>query len=156
MSEANNIVIGDILKTEDIYIQNSIKSRKQALKFCSERIYPKIKDLFSYKVFFDKIVETDKTNIILPSGFYMPHIKIQEIDDILSVLSIFPQGIKDEDSGITFYIVFLFLSPLKPTFFQKHLNILSFLARTFNQNNVADICKLNEPAKIFSYLQNLK
>lgn len=152
----NSSVLEELLSPEDIYIEPALGTRSAVLEFCARKIHEKIKKIVSYRVFWEKIEQADQTNIILPSGLYIPHLKLQELEKMTAVLVITPSGAKDSFSSSVFYATVFFLTPLKPAFFQKHLNLLSLLSASFSAENIKKIVAMKSSREVYSALSNLK
>ncbi len=145
----------EFLTKDDVYVEDSLKDRASVLEFCSKKMHINIAKKMSYRLFIGKVKETDETNIILPSGLYMPHLKLAEIDRIMAILVLTKQGVFDTLSGNKFYVTFFFLSPLNPAFFQKHLNLLSYISSTFNEENIKAMRNIQTSSELYSFIKSL-
>lgn len=68
----------------------------------------------------------------LDTGLSIPHCRIEGINNFMVAMAIIPEGIEDKASaGLKIRVMFLFLSPSNPQFFQKHLQLLSSLSALF-------------------------
>ncbi len=68
----------------------------------------------------------------LDTGLSIPHARLEEITDFKAALAVLPHPMQDPvNPNLSIKAMFLFLSPAKPVFFQRHLQILSALAETF-------------------------
>ncbi|GAB4031054.1 MAG: hypothetical protein Fur0012_07890 [Elusimicrobiota bacterium] len=152
----NSSVLEELLTSEDVYIEPVLATRAAVLEFCAKKIHEKIKKSLSYRVFWEKIEQADQTNIILPSGLYIPHLKIQELEKMMAVLVMTPGGAKDSFSEAVFYATVFFVTPLKPAFFQKHLNLLSLLSASFSSENIKKMISMKSSKEVYSALRNLK
>ncbi|NLI09877.1 MAG: PTS transporter subunit EIIA [Elusimicrobia bacterium] len=149
----SSLMLKEAISQSDIHIL-ALKDRRAVLDFCAKKMHEKIKKEISLRLFLEKIYQADQTNIVLPSGLYMPHIKIQEADRITAILAILPKGVKD-DSGQDFFACVFFISPLKPAFFQKHLNFLSVLSSSFSASFIKKLCAFNKPSEIYSAFDSI-
>ena len=147
-----SILFKDVLKEQDIYIENKIKSRQEILKFGSQKIINYIKDICSAKVLYEKLSEVDKLNVALENGLFLPHVKFPDLENIYSTLIISPHGIKDDRSDFDIFVSFLFLSPLKPSFFQIHLNFLSHVAQIFKKDFIDVLKTLHSPSEVYKMI----
>ena len=120
-----------LAETENIFFLEGAFSRESAVAFLTEQIYPRLGTAVTKTVLFQKVAEVEKLNQVLETGFYIPHAKFVEIDRFYAVLGLLPAGFLDPVSGLTVKAVLLLLSPYKPAFFQKHLNMLSRLSQVF-------------------------
>jgi mannitol/fructose-specific phosphotransferase system IIA component (Ntr-type) len=69
------------------------------------------------------------------------------------VLGISKAGFKDAASGLTVRVFLLLLSPHKPAFFQKHLNMLSLLSQTFQPELIEQLAALNDASQAFELIK---
>lgn len=68
----------------------------------------------------------------LDTGLSIPHCRLEGINNFLVAMAIIPEGMEDKASpGLKIRVMFLFLSPSNPQFFQKHLQLLSSLSALF-------------------------
>lgn len=156
INNEKSVLLKDILKQEDVYISNNLKSRQEILKFGSQKIFPYVKDFCSQKVLYEKLKEVDKLNLVLENGLFIPHTKFPELENIYSVLIISPNGIKDERAGLDIYLSFLFLSPLKPAFFQTHLNLLSYITRIFKKELIDILRTVSSPLEAYKIITGIE
>ncbi|MGB2579731.1 PTS system nitrogen regulatory IIA component [Elusimicrobium simillimum] len=74
----------------------------------------------------------------LDTGLSIPHSRVDEITTFRAALAVVPAGIKDPAAGnAVIKVMFLFLSPSNPEFFQKHLQILAELSERFKDSFVS-------------------
>lgn len=90
----------------------------------------------------------------LDTGLSIPHARLEEITDFKAALAVLPSAAADPvNPNLSIKAMFLFLSPAKPIFFQRHLQILSSLAETFKPEFIDELIALGDPAKILARLQ---
>ncbi|WP_428898089.1 PTS system protein [Parelusimicrobium proximum] len=77
----------------------------------------------------------------LESGLSIPHSRVTEIEDFRAAMAVLHTPIKDKASSleVEIKVMFLFLSPSDPTFFQKHLQVLAELSEMFRPDFVKQI-----------------
>lgn len=112
----------------------------------TERMLPQVGKLIGRKALFDRVAEVEKLNQVLESGFYIPHAKFPDLDGFHAVLGIVPEGFTDPATGLKVRALLLLLSPHKPAFFQRHLNMLSLLSQTFQPELIEKLAALRDPA----------
>ncbi len=78
----------------------------------------------------------------LDTGLALPHVRLEELEQFEAALAVLPQGLPDPAAHQQIKVLFLLLSPARPAFFQKHLQILGLLAQTFTPDLMArlDAC----------------
>lgn len=139
--------IKEAISQKDIYVLD-LPDRNSVLDFCARKMHEKIKKDISLRVFMEKVFQADETNMVLPTGLYMPHLKMPEVTSLHAILVIIPNGAKDI-CGEKFYACIFFVSPLKPAFFQKYLNFLSYLSSSFTKPFIEKLILLQDPLKIY-------
>ena len=120
-----------LVNPDNIFFLKGDFSRESAVSFLTERIYPQLGAVITSGLLSQKVAEVERTNQVLETGFYIPHAKFKEIDRFYMALGLLPAGFTDQKSGLMVKAVMLLLSPNKPAFFQKHLNMLSKLSQVF-------------------------
>ncbi|MBI4351278.1 MAG: PTS sugar transporter subunit IIA [Elusimicrobia bacterium] len=128
-------------------------SKEEAVRQLTEKILPQVGGLVSRKALFDRVAEVEKLNPVLESGFYIPHAKFPELDSFHAVLGILPGGFVDPVTGLTVKAALLLLSPHKPAFFQRHLNMLSLLSQTFQPELIEKLAALKDPAAAIALIK---
>ena len=140
--QADGINLSALLSSENIIFLEGALSREEAVRRLTEKILPQVEGLISRKALFDRVAEVEKLNQVLESGFYIPHAKFAELDGFHAVLGILPGGFPDPVTGLNVKAVLLLLSPHRPDFFQRHLNMLSLLSQTFQSELINKLAAL--------------
>lgn len=135
-----------LITPENVIFLEGKPSKEEAVRQLTERILPQVGGLIARKTLFDRVAEVEKLNPVLESGFYIPHAKFPELDNFHAVLGVLPEGFADPVTGINVKAMLLLLSPHKPAFFQRHLNILSLLSQTFQPELIEKLAALKDPA----------
>ena len=151
--QADGINLSAILSSENIIFLEGALSREEAVRRLTEKILPQVEGVISRKALFDRVAEVEKLNQVLESGFYIPHAKFPELDGFHAVLGILPGGFHDPVTGLTVKAMLLLLSPHKPAFFQRHLNMLSLLSQTFQPELITKLVALKSPAAAAALLK---
>lgn len=91
----------------------------------------------------------------LDTGLSIPHARVDEIADFKAALAVAPGEVKDlAGGGMDIKVMFLFLSPSNPKFFQKHLQILAELSETFKEEFMAKITAAKTAGEILELIKN--
>jgi mannitol/fructose-specific phosphotransferase system IIA component (Ntr-type) len=130
-------------------------SKEEAVQRLTEAILPQVSGVISRKALFDRVAEVEKLNQVLESGFYIPHAKFPELDGFHAVLGILPAGFTDQATGLKVRALILLLSPHKPAFFQRHLNMLSMLSQAFQPELIEKLAAMTDPAKAAALVKSL-
>jgi len=145
--QSDGISLSALINPENVIFLEGKPTKEEAVCQLTERILPQVSGLISRKALFDRVAEVEKLNPVLESGFYIPHAKFPELDGFHAVLGILPEGFLDPVTGLTVKAALLLLSPHKPVFFQRHLNMLSLLSQTFQPELIEKLAALKDPSE---------
>lgn len=146
IKQSDGIGLSAIISPENVVFISGTPSKEEAVRQLTERMLPRVEGLIGRKALFDRVAEVEKLNQVLESGFYIPHAKFPELDGFQAVLGIIPEGFTDQATGLKVRALLLLLSPHKPVFFQRHLNMLSLLSQTFQPELIDRLAALKDPA----------
>lgn len=151
--QSDGVSLAAIIAPENIVFIEGLPSKEEAVRQLTERMLPQVSGIVSRKALFDRVAEVEKLNQVLESGFYIPHAKFPELDGFHAVLGIIPEGFTDAATGLKVRALLLLLSPHKPAFFQRHLNMLSLLSQTFQPELIDKLAALKDPAAAAALLK---
>ena len=151
--QSDGVSLSAIINPENIYFLEGKPSREEVVRRLAEKILPQVSGIITGKALFARLAEVEKLNQVLESGFYIPHAKFPELDGFHAVLGICPEGFPDAAAGLTVKVVLL-LSPHKPAFFQRHLNMLSLLSQTFQPELIEKLAALKDPSEVFALIKS--
>jgi mannitol/fructose-specific phosphotransferase system IIA component (Ntr-type) len=151
--QPDGISLSAIIKPENVIFLEGKPSKEEAVRQLTEKILPQVSGLISRKALFDRVAEVEKLNPVLESGFYIPHAKFPELDGFYAVLGILPEGFADPATGLTVKAALLLLSPHRPVFFQRHLNMLSTLSQTFQPELIEKLAALKDPSEAVALIK---
>ncbi|OGS13945.1 MAG: hypothetical protein A2234_09070, partial [Elusimicrobia bacterium RIFOXYA2_FULL_58_8] len=151
---SDGVSLSAIINPESIIFLEGRLSKEEVVRQLTEKILPAVSGVISRKALFDRVAEVEKLNPVLESGFYIPHAKFPDLDGFHAVLGITPEGFPDAATGLTVKAVLLLLSPHKPEFFQRHLNMLSLLSQTFQPEFIERLAALKDPAEVYALIQS--
>jgi len=99
----------------------------------------------------DKVLQREQgISTTLDTGLSIPHVRLAEIADFTAALAVLPEGVPDPaQPGVSVKVMFLFVSPTDPKFFQKHLQLLSVLASLFQPAFIESLASAKDTAEIF-------
>ena len=96
-----------------------------------------------------QVLEREKgISTTLDTGLAIPHARVEGLDDFVAALAVLPVPVSEERHNKSIRVMFLFLSPDKPAFFQKHLQVLAALAETFQPGFIQELLTLNDPQAV--------
>ena len=151
--QPDGVSLAALLTPENVIFLEGKPSKEEAVRQLTERILPQVSGLIARKALFDRVAEVEKLNPVLESGFYIPHAKFPELDNFHAVLGLLPGGFIDPVTGINVKAVLLLLSPHKPAFFQRHLNMLSLLSQTFQPELIEKLAALKDQAAVAALIK---
>ncbi len=156
MSEQEISLVDLLLKPEHIKIKKDrFKKIEELVDYCLKEIYPSISKVVTMNIVQNKIKSSPSFYTVFENGLFIPHLKLEDLSEFKSLLVITPDGVKDKNTGHNVFITFMLFSPSAPSFFQKHLNILSLITRIF-KDSINKIILMKTPQEIYSYLKSLE
>lgn len=153
--QSDGVSLSSIITPENVLFLEGQLSKEEAVQRLTEAILPQVSGVISRKALFDRVAEVEKLNQVLESGFYIPHAKFPELDGFHAVLGILPAGFTDQATGLKVRALILLLSPHKPAFFQRHLNMLSMLSQAFQPELIEKLAAMTDPAKAAALVKSL-
>ncbi len=144
--QSDGVSLSAIISPENVIFLDGGISKEETVRQLTEKMLPQVSGIISRKALFDRVAEVEKLNQVLESGFYIPHAKFPELDGFYAVLGLLPEGFIDQVSRLKVRAVLLLLSPHKPAFFQRHLNMLSLLSQTFQPELIEKLAALKDPS----------
>lgn len=152
--QSDGISLSAIITPENVVFIEGSPSKEEAVRLLTEKMLPQVSGIISRKALFDRVAEVEKLNQVLESGFYIPHAKFPELDGFHAVLGILPEGFPDAATGLKVRALLLLLSPHKPAFFQRHLNMLSLLSQTFQPELIDQLAALKDPVAVLTLIKS--
>lgn len=152
--QSDGVSLTSIISPESIFFLEGRPSKEEAVRQLTEKILPQVVGIITRKALFDRVAEVEKLNPVLETGFYIPHAKFPELDGFHAVLGLLPEGFTDPVTGLNVKALLLLLSPHKPAFFQRHLNMLSLLSQTFQPELIEKLAALKDPADAFALIKS--
>ena len=142
--QSDGVSLSALIKPENVIYIEGKPSKEEVLRALTARMQPQVDGVIGAKALADRVAEVEKLNHVLESGFYIPHAKFPELDAFHGVLALVPQGFTDPATGQVVKAALLLLSPHRPAFFQRHLNMLSLLSQTFQPEFIDKLAGLND------------
>ena len=152
--QSDGISLSAIITPENVVFIEGSPSKEEAVRLLTGKMLPQVGGIISRKALFDRVAEVEKLNQVLESGFYIPHAKFPELDGFHAVLGILPEGFTDAVTGLKVRALILLLSPHKPAFFQRHLNMLSLLSQTFQPELIDQLAALKDPVAVLALIKS--
>jgi mannitol/fructose-specific phosphotransferase system IIA component (Ntr-type) len=152
IQQSDGVSLSALITPENVVFIEGTPSKEEAVLHLTEKMLPQVSGIISRKALFDRVAEVEKLNQVLESGFYIPHAKFPELHNFFAILGIVPQGFIDQTTGRKVRVLLLLLSPHKPAYFQRHLNMLSLLSQTFHPELIEKLAALKDPAEAVSLI----
>lgn len=147
IKQSDGVSLSAIITPENVVFLEGKTSKEEAVRQLTEKMLSQVGGVIGRKALFDRVAEVEKLNQVLESGFYIPHAKFPDLDGFHAVLGIVPEGFVDPLTGLKVKALILLLSPHKPAFFQRHLNMLSLLSQTFQPEFIDRLASVKTPAE---------
>ncbi len=138
--DANKITIGSLLPSERIFFMQGQLSKADVIKRLTQAVCAGESGLDAADVLAQVMKREEGISTTLDTGLSIPHARLEELEGFKAALAVLPQGV-EEPAGPHLQIkaMFLFLSPAKQMFFQRHLQILSQLAEIFKPDFISSL-----------------
>lgn len=152
IQQSDAVSLSSVISSENTVFIGGSPSKEEVVRQLAERMLPLVAGIISRDLLFTRIAEVEKLNQVLESGFYIPHAKFRELHNFFGVLGIIPEGFTDPATGLKVRAALLLLSPHKPAYFQRHLNMLSLLSQTFQPELIDKLAAQKDPAEAVSLI----
>lgn len=83
------------------------------------------------EIFPQILAREEELSTTLDSGLSIPHVRLENYDKTIAALAVLPRPLQDSN-GMPIKAVFLFITPVRSEFFQKHLLVLSAAVERFS------------------------
>ena len=153
MKQQDSATLASLLSPDNIFYLEGNHDRPGLVAFLASKLHPRVASVIDEKALVARLNEVEKLNNVLETGLYIPHAKLPDLPDFQAAMAVIPAGLKDPASPYAVRAAILLLSPGKPAFFQRHLNMLASMARTFQAPFIDKLCSLRssaEAAALFS------
>lgn len=141
------------LLQDRIFILPGRPAKEDVLKRLTQAVCRTAEALDAQTVW-EQIVQRERgLGTTLDTGLSIPHVRLEELEEFKAALAVLPQGIQDGAGRTETKAVFLFLSPARPVYFQKHLQLLACLAETFSPTFLAGLSRCAHAAEAAALLR---
>lgn len=146
--DANTICtssISGLLPPQRIFIVRGKPSKADVIKRLTQAVCQGEAALDEAEVLTQVLKREEGISTTLDTGLSIPHARLEELEGFKAALAVLPSGIDDPAARLEIKAMFLFLSPAKQTFFQKHLQILASLAEIFKPDFISALAACQTP-----------
>lgn len=145
--------LGSLLSVSKILVEEGSVTKTALIKKLIDAVCQGEPKLDGADILAQVLKREEGISTTLDTGLSIPHARLEEITDFKAALAVLPVPVEDPvNPNLSIKAMFLFLSPAKPVFFQKHLQILSSLAETFKPEFIDELIALGNPAQILARL----
>ncbi|MEF3279987.1 MAG: PTS sugar transporter subunit IIA [Elusimicrobiota bacterium] len=156
MTPEMDISVSDIINCDNIAIENKgFDNLDLLIKFSLDKIYPLISKSITLKSLNEKISKAKSFYTVFENGLFLPHLKLDDINNFKAQLVITPKAVKDPRVEYEIYVTFMLFSPISPAFFEKHLKILSSITQMF-RDSIPKVINMKSPQEVYSYIKSFK
>lgn len=153
VTEQNKFRLSSIITPEQVIIAPENTTKAGLIGLLVERVCASNPQLDGADILAQVLKREEGISTTLDTGLSLPHARLEEIDDFKAALAVIPGGISDPaHPDLSIKTMFLFLSPARQTFFQKHLQVLATLAETFKADFIEEISALPTAEAVASVL----
>lgn len=149
VKENNKFKLSSLIHADNILVVSQLTTKNELIKQLVDRVCDLNPGLDGADILAQVLKREEGISTTLDTGLSIPHARLEEIDDFKAALAVIPGAVEDPSNpDLKIEAMFLFLSPAKQIFFQKHLMILATLAETFKAAFIEEISQLKSPADI--------
>lgn len=144
--------------TEDLILVPAKQADKGALLEALVRLVCDKKGISEVGTVLANVQEREQgISTTLDTGLSLPHVRLDNLGQIVAALALIPQGIPDpKQADLTIRAMFLFFSPNKPEFFPQHLQVLRAVSSLFQPDAIDRLTAAPSPAAALELLKKLE
>lgn len=153
LSEQSKICLGSLVGASRVLIADAYPSKEELITALVERVCRDFPQLDPADVAAQVLKREEGISTTLDTGLSIPHARLEELTDFVAAVAVLRKPLSATAQGeLPIQVMFLFLSPAKPAFFQKHLQILSALAEKFKPEFIGELVSLEKAEEIVARL----
>ncbi len=146
VNEKTKLSLGQLLSPSRVLMVKGTPSKKELIETLVQAVCRDFTQLDPTDVASQVLKREEGVATTLDTGLAIPHARLEELPEFTAALALLPTPLKEEKPVRA---VFLFLSPAKPEFFPRHLQLLAALAETFKPEFIDELISLQDPAHVF-------
>lgn len=142
------ISVGKLLTEELVLFLPDVKDKNQAIDKLVAKLC-KVRDLGEPAPMLRKVLDREQgISTTLDTGLSLPHARVDDVQDIATILGLLPVGIPDpKQPELTIRAIFLFFSPNRQDAFTRHLHLLRSVSSLFQPAFIDQLLASQTPAK---------
>lgn len=152
-NEQSKLSLGSLITPSRVLFAQGYPGKKELIEALVRTVCRDYPQLDPADVASQVLKREEGISTTLDTGLSIPHARLEELSDFTAALAVLPEALRDpNNSDLPIRVMFLFLSPAKPAFFQKHLQILSTLAETFKPEFIQELVSLKDAVAVAARL----
>lgn len=152
-NEQSKINLGGLISPARVLLADSCPDKKELILKLVQAVCRDYTQLDPADVTAQVLKREEGISTTLDTGLSIPHARLEELTDFAAAVAVLRQPLGDPSgSDLPIRVMFLFLSPAKPVFFQKHLQVLSALAEKFKPGFIEELAGLKTAQEIAARL----
>lgn len=150
--EQTKVSLGRLITPSRVLVADEYPGKKELIEALVRAVcrdYPQLDPAY---VASQVLKREEGISTTLDTGLAIPHARLEELTDFAAAVAVLRCPLVAGENELPIRVMFLFLSPAKPTFFQQHLQILSALAETFKPEFIEELVSLKDAQEIAARL----
>ena len=148
-NEQSKISLGSLITPARVLLAEDYPSKKELISALVQAVCRDYKQLDPADVAAQVLKREEGISTTLDTGLSIPHARLEELTDFAAAVAVLRKPLRETSGNeLPIRVMFLFLSPAKPAFFQKHLQILSALAEKFKPEFIEELALLSNAEEV--------
>ncbi|OUO56119.1 PTS sugar transporter subunit IIA [Candidatus Avelusimicrobium gallicola] len=148
-NEQSKISLGSLITPARVLLAEDYPSKKELISALVQVVCRDYKQLDPADVAAQVLKREEGISTTLDTGLSIPHARLEELTDFAAAVAVLRKPLRETSGNeLPIRVMFLFLSPAKPAFFQKHLQILSALAEKFKPEFIEELASLSNAEEV--------
>lgn len=148
-NEQSKISLGSLITPARVLLAEDYPSKKELISALVQVVCRDYKQLDPADVAAQVLKREEGISTTLDTGLSIPHARLEELTDFAAAVAVLRKPLRETSGNeLPIRVMFLFLSPAKPAFFQKHLQILSALAEKFKPEFIEELALLSNAEEV--------
>lgn len=152
-NEQTKMSLGRLIAPSRVLVADKYPGKKELIEALVQAVCRDCPQLDPAYVASQVLKREEGISTTLDTGLAIPHARLEELTDFAAAVAVLRRPIvPTAENELPIRVMFLFLSPAKPTFFQQHLQILSALAEKFKPEFIEELVSLKDAQEIAARL----
>ena len=151
-TKQSKVSLGRLISPSRVIVADEYPGKKELIESLVQAVCREYPQLDPAYVASQVLKREEGISTTLDTGLAIPHARLEELTDFTAAMAVLRRPLVSADNELPVRVMFLFLSPAKPVFFQQHLQILSALAETFKPEFIEELVSLPDAREIAARL----